>query len=307
MKQHKDKILLVDDIMADIKFLQAILSNDYQISYELSGKDALHHVKNDPPDLILLDILMPEMDGYEVCKQLKDDPALKGIPIIFTTVMGDEENETKGLALGAVDYITKPFSLPIVKARVDTHLLMKRQRDILEELSTLDGLTGINNRRSFDRYLATEWNRQARSREPLSLIMIDIDFFKNFNDVYGHIAGDECLNKIAGVIDQSASRSADFVARYGGEEFVVVLPKTESTGAANVARKIEEQIDLLQVAHSHSEVADHVTVSQGIATFSSVTKHSQTLLVERADQALYQAKKEGRNRIVISSQLASHP
>jgi diguanylate cyclase (GGDEF)-like protein len=254
-------------------------------------------MSDEPPDLILLDIMMPEMDGYEVCRRLKADFRTKNIPVIFITAMNQEEDETKGLEIGAVDYITKPFSMAIVKARVRTHLELKRHRDMLENLSSLDGLTGIPNRRRFDEMLDTEWRHCLRENVFLSLIMMDIDYFKNFNDNQGHQAGDDCLKKVAMMLASSVRRPMDFVARYGGEEFVAILPKTDADGIAIVAENIRKNIESLLIPHSHSPASDYVTVSLGGAAVVPNTQLSSDILVKAADDALFQAKREGRNCI----------
>jgi diguanylate cyclase (GGDEF)-like protein len=231
-----------------------------------------------------------------VCRRLKEDPSSRNIPVIFITAMTEEEDETKGLAYGAVDYITKPFSLPIVRARVRTHLELKRHRDTLEALSTRDGLTGIPNRRRFDEVLTVEWLRGQREGAPMSLIMIDIDHFKLYNDNYGHIEGDDCLKKVAACLATAMSRPADFFARYGGEEFAVILPMTDHNGAVTVAETLLDQIRELNLPHRYSLVAERVTISLGIATMLPSREDSPTILIDRADKALYASKIAGRNR-----------
>ncbi len=293
----KSTILIVDDMPANIKVLGELLKADYKIRLATSGKKALKIAcSSNAPDLILLDIIMPEMDGYEVCKRLKADNTTKSIPVIFITAMDQEKDETKGLSLGAVDYITKPFSLPIVKARIKTHIELKHHRDLLEDLSTLDGLTSIPNRRRFDEILEIEWLRALRETTPLSLIMIDIDHFKLYNDNYGHIAGDDCLRKVAACLSGTTNRPADFLARYGGEEFALILPRTDSEGAINVAELLIKKIDNLRIAHAYSKVSDQITISQGIATIIPDRQRPALFLVENADKCLYRAKEEGRNR-----------
>ena len=291
-------ILVVDDQPANIRVLGEALKDDYQIKMARSGEKAIEIANSDtPPDLILLDIIMPELDGHEVCKILKNNSKTEKIPIIFITAKNQEEDETKGLELGAVDYITKPFSIPIVKARVKTHVELKKHRDILEDLSTLDGLTGIPNRRKFDEFIDIEWRRAVRGAYPLSLIMIDIDHFKLFNDNYGHGAGDECLKKVASSLYSSARRPADFVARYGGEEFVAILPESSLEQAKFFAERIRYNIEELNIVHDFSLTAKKITISLGSATIVPTLKNSYQLLVKSADNALYKAKSEGRNRI----------
>ncbi|CAN2039510.1 two-component system, chemotaxis family, response regulator WspR [Candidatus Magnetomoraceae bacterium gMMP-15] len=292
------KVLLVDDIKANINIMRKILKDKYNVSYVQDGESALKYIRSNPTiDLILLDIMMPGIDGYEVCKRLKADERTKNIPVIFITSKSKTQDETKGLELGAVDYIIKPFSKPIIRARVRNHLMMKKQIDLLENLSNLDGLTGIPNRRNFDKFLNLECNRAARSASPLSLIFMDIDFFKKFNDNYGHAAGDRCLKKVACALSDSIKRPTDFIARYGGEEFVAVLPETDFQGALMVAQSIQQNIGLQNIQHAYSSVASHVTMSLGAITIVPTKGISPLFLIEAADDALYEAKEGGRNMI----------
>jgi diguanylate cyclase (GGDEF)-like protein len=302
----KSSVLIVDDIPANIKVLGESLKADYRIRLATDGERALKMATSaTPPDIILLDIVMPKMDGYEVCRRLKEDPTSRNIPVIFITAMTEEEDETKGLAYGAVDYITKPFSLPIVRARVKTHLELKRHRDTLEALSTRDGLTGIPNRRRFDEVLTVEWLRGQREEAPISLIMIDIDHFKLYNDNYGHLEGDDCLKKVATGLATAMSRPADFIARYGGEEFAVILPMTGHDGAVTVAETLLEQIRKLNLPHRSSPVAERVTISLGVSTMQPTRDASSTILIDRADKALYASKVAGRNRLTTWTPEAS--
>jgi len=180
--------------------------------------------------------------------------------------MGDSENEAKGLDLGAVDYIAKPFNNAVVKSRVRTHVQLKVRTDMLEKLAMVDGLTGISNRRSFDLGLTMEWKRAARSKREISVIMLDIDHFKPYNDNYGHGAGDECLQRVATALRATMHRPADLIARYGGEEFVALLPETDAQGTAEMAEKLRQAVDGLALLHAYSPIADHITVSVGHAT-----------------------------------------
>jgi len=293
----RSSILIVDDQPTNIRVLGEALKNDYQIKMATTGLKALEIASSDdPPDLILLDIIMSGIDGYEVCKKLKESHKTEKIPVIFITAKNQESDETKGLEYGAVDYITKPFSTPIVKARVKTHLELKRHRDILEDLSTLDGLTGIPNRRKFDEYLEREWKRAVRDSYPLSLIMIDIDYFKLFNDNYGHGKGDECLKKVAKNLSMTARRPADFVARYGGEEFCSILPNTPIEKAAEFSELLRHNIENLNIPHDFSPAYNKVTISLGCASTIPTIEKSYELLVKSADNELYKAKSDGRNQ-----------
>ena len=290
--------MVVDDTPDNIQLVGQGLAGEYDVLVATNGEDALRLASSDgPPDLILLDIIMPGMDGYEVCKRLKAAEATRNIPVIFLTAKCNESDEEKGLSLGAVDYITKPFSLAIVKARVKNHLELKRRGDMLEAMLARDPLTGLANRGRLDEVLRLEWRRCLRTARPLSLIMIDIDYFKAYNDSLGHTAGDECIKAIAHALDSAMRRPGDLVARYGGEEFTAVLPDTESQGADAVARTMMVTVETMGIQHPDSAISDHVTISCGIAVARPVSRLSPEDLLDEADKMLYQAKRKGRNRI----------
>lgn len=296
MAEKMPRILIVDDDPLNIKVLNAMLKAEYEIVVALSGDEALQRVATNPRlDVILLDIRMPEMDGFQVCERLKANPETKDTPVIFVTSLDNEEEEQKGLELGAADYIIKPFRSAVVRARVRNHVKLKRSQDLLKRLSNLDGLTGIPNRRRFDEVLSHEWRRGIRKRSPLSLIMLDIDHFKPFNDHYGHAAGDECLRKVARMLELSLGRSVDFVGRYGGEEFACILPDTDLNGAVRVAENLRGTIRNLAIPHAFSDVTEHVTVSLGAAATIPNAEITLDRLIETADTMLYKAKKDGRN------------
>ena len=301
MTEPRPKILVVDDIPSNVHVLSRILKDDYDIYFATDGDKALELVQTRLPDLVLLDIMMPGMDGYEVCARIKGDPATRDIPVIFISAKSEVEDETHGLEVGAIDFITKPISPPIVKARVRNHLLLKRQADLLRQLSFLDGLTGIANRRRLDEALRREWRRCARSHAPLSLVMLDVDHFKAYNDHYGHQAGDECLRAVAGVLADQTKRPGDLVARYGGEEFVCLLPETDGEGAVLVAERLREAVARQRLPHAVSPVAGHVTVSLGAATARPLTETPSDSLYQAADLLLYEAKRAGRNRVCSGS------
>lgn len=295
--QHS--VLIVDDMTSNIQVLANALQDDYRIKVATNGQKAIEIANSDnPPDLVLLDIMMPDMDGYEVCRELKSNPKTSGIPVIFVTSLNEVDEEERGLNLGAVDYITKPFHLPIVKARVRNHLSLKLKTDLLEELSHIDGLTHIANRRHFDEFLSKELRRTQRAPQPTSVIMIDVDFFKAYNDNYGHGLGDDCLVQVARGMRSVIKRPNDLLARYGGEEFAVILPETPAEGALQVANELNQAVSDLNLKHEFSAAADHVTISVGVAT-SVVTDEIQVqTLLKRADTALYQAKRSGRNKVL---------
>ncbi|NCC31937.1 MAG: PleD family two-component system response regulator [Chloroflexia bacterium] len=294
----RQKILLVDDTPTNLVILGDELQHEYEVFVATNGFQALKMVDSNPPDLILLDIMMPTMDGYEVCRRLKDAPETSGIPIIFITAMDAEEDEARGLEAGAVDYITKPFHLPIVRARVRTHMELKRKTDILQTLSSRDGLTGLFNRRRFDEVLDLEWRRAARKRQSLSLILLDIDEFKGYNDNYGHLAGDQCLQQVAAIMTSSLRRACDFLARYGGEEFVVVLPDTDVDQAICVAEQMRQAVAEQHIEHAFSHVAPYITISVGVVSSKPGYAIQHQELLELADQAMYRAKNSGRNCVV---------
>lgn len=297
MADLRPKILVVDDIPSNVHVLSRILKDDYDIYFATDGERALDLVQARMPDLVLLDIMMPGMDGFEVCRRIKADPAIHDIPVIFISAKSEVEDETRGLEVGAIDFITKPISPPIVKARVRNHLLLKRQTDLLRSLSFLDGLTGIANRRRFDDAMAREWRRCARSNLPLSLIILDVDHFKAYNDHYGHQAGDECLRMVAELLSDRARRPSDLVARYGGEEFVCLLPETDGPGAVRVAEGFRTGVAECRIPHAQSPVIPYVTISLGVATVIPSADGSPEQLAEMADQLLYRAKRTGRNRV----------
>ncbi len=245
------------------------LREDYEIAVATHGDEVVRIAAgNDAPDLILLDIEMPgDMDGFEVCRLLKAEASTQNIPVIFITGRDDDFTESLGLELGAVDYIVKPFRMPVVKARVRTHFKLKQQSDLLASMAFVDGLTNIPNRRHFDEVLENEWRRATRNASPLSVILIDTDDFKNYNDHYGHAAGDDCLRTVAGTLAGSLRRATEFVARYGGEEFVAVLPGADFASAVAMAETMRSNIEQLQLPHASSSLAKKMlTASFGLAT-----------------------------------------
>lgn len=290
-------ILLVDDVPANLSLLSSILRDDYRIQLATSGVKALELVAAGAPDLILLDVMMPDMDGHEVCKRLKSDPKTCDIPVLFVTAQNQVEDEELGLTLGAMDYIHKPISPPIIKARVRNHIALKLQTDALKRLSLFDGLTNIPNRRHFDDTLDHEMKRAIRTQQHLSLLMIDVDYFKPFNDHYGHGTGDACLIQIAQALQAGMNRPMDLLARYGGEEFVALLPGTSLEGACKVAESLRQTVASLRIPHAGSSIAEHVTISVGVACRAQSDPKSTSFLLRQADQALYQAKQSGRNKI----------
>ncbi len=294
---EKQTVLAIDDVPANLKLLGEILQPEYRFLVATSGAQGLEIAASKQPDLILLDVMMPEMDGYEVCRQLKANPLTQSIPVIFVTAMKEETDEERGLEIGAIDYVTKPFRPTIVRIRVRNHLELKRYHDLLESQAVTDGLTGIANRRQFDKWLDREWRLAIRRQSPISLILGDIDCFKMFNDHYGHPEGDECLKGVAKALASAIRRPSELLARYGGEEFACILPDTDLPGAVHFAGSLLEQIRAVKMPHQKSVCSDIVTMSLGAATLSPSLGDGQEALIQAADEQLYRAKKAGRNRV----------
>jgi diguanylate cyclase (GGDEF)-like protein len=322
MTGKKNSVLIVDDESANISGLTAILSPEYTVYASSDGREAVETAEEFLPDVILLDVLMPGMDGYAVIAALKSSEKTREIPVVFITGLDNAGAEEKGLALGAADYIAKPFNSAIVKLRVQrqleitnrTHALKERLekqqafdltkiRELEKEAEKIyyDGLTGIYNRRYLDEAMVRVLKSSSRSKSTLSLMMIDIDFFKHYNDTYGHSAGDDCLKTVAGIFSKCLLRSDDFVARYGGEEFVAVLPNTDENGARTIADKLLESVRRRNILHENSAVADHVTVSIGVATGEVVHTQMADDFIKLADKMLYKSKQGGRDRYSFES------
>jgi diguanylate cyclase (GGDEF)-like protein len=292
----KPLILIVDDTPTNIQVLAENLINDYRIKVAVSGEAALEAIaRQGAPDLILLDVMMPDMDGYEVCRRLKEDPHTSAIPVIFVTALNGGDDEERGLNLGALDYIVKPFYLPVVKARIRNHIRLKQMTDMLEAMAWIDGLTGIPNRRRFDQMLEIEWKRAQRNHLPLAAIIVDVDYFKAYNDCHGHGAGDICLKRVAMLLAAKVSRPGDLVARYGGEEFVILMPETDAEGVQRIAEHLCRSIESEQIPHTGSGVSHWVTISAGYAELVPQLEQSPLTLLNEADRMLYLAKDAGRN------------
>ncbi len=302
--QEKPVVLIVDDQPSNIHALANLLKQDYQIQVANNGAKALEIARGEnPPDLILLDIMMPEMDGYEVCRHLKDHDHTKDIPVIFVSALDGAGDEEKGFDLGAADYISRPFQPAIVRARVRNQVNLKLKTDMLEKLAMQDGLTDIPNRRFFQERFSSELGRAQRSGHPLSILMMDIDNFKSYNDNYGHGAGDDCLRRVAKTLQHNLERPMDLVARYGGEEFVALLPDTDAQGALHVGEKLRAAVEAVGLAHEHSDISRVVTLSIGVATSSPAQSPTDTQdLQQAADHALYLAKELGRNQVQASEE-----
>lgn len=290
-------LLIVDDEKQNRLLLTELFGTTYKIIQAKNGVQALEKARQHRPDLILLDVLMPEMDGMGVLRELKRDDATRLIPVIFITALSSATDEENGLNLGAVDYISKPFHPPIVRVRVRNQLQLVHQRRLLEQLASLDGLTGIPNRRQFDATLLKEWHRCQRNRQPLSLIVADVDFFKKYNDALGHAAGDRVLQEVAATLRQAARRPGDLVARYGGEEFVLLLPETNATGAQALAEGLQQLLHSKAFAHPNSSLGPWLTMSMGGNTIVPSPTALDPEFFALADAALYRAKHQGRNQV----------
>lgn len=298
--RERERILIVDDMPANLLLLGKLFETELDVFVARSGEEALELGQAISPDIILLDIQLPGIDGYTTCHEFRELDATRNAPVIFVSSLADLANEERGLLLGAADYVTKPFHLSIIRARVHTHLELKRKNDQLGRLALIDALTGLPNRRSFDETLDKEWNRAQRHGEGLGLIMLDVDFFKRFNDSYGHRKGDECLARVAKTISGALSRSSDYAGRYGGEEFVVLLPSATEEEVKAIAERIRAHVQELAIPHASSEVADSVTVSLGALLFDNTEPGSSEKLVDQADHLLYRAKEQGRNQVCFS-------
>ncbi len=296
---ERARILVVDDERLVRRFLADTFADAYEVLLAKDGRQALDLVRGErSPDVILLDVLMPEMDGYQVLEQLKADERARSIPVIFITGANREGDEARGLALGVSDYIPKPLHPAIVRARVRNLLNMVRQQRRLAELAAVDPLTGLANRRRFDEVLDRTWRQASRGGRQVSLAVIDVDFFKRYNDHYGHGSGDRALRAVADAIAGTLRRSGDLAARYGGEEFVVVMPDTDAAVASALAETIRLKVAALGLEHARSAATDHLTVSVGGTTITPAAGLAAAAALERADRALYQAKHGGRNRVV---------
>ena len=298
---EQSTILIVDDMTTNILILSDLLKNDYSIKVAKTGAKAIEIANTQDIDLILLDIEMPELNGYEVCKILKESQKTKNIPIIFVTAKNSEADEEVGLNLGAIDYITKPFSKTIVKLRIKNHIKLKEKTDLLEQLSMYDGLTNIKNRRFFDEIFEKTFNDVKREKTNLALMMIDIDYFKPYNDNYGHGKGDEALKDVAYALNKALCRPNDLVARYGGEEFVALLKNIDNAGLISVAENIIKTINDLKIEHNFSKISNILTISIGIAHFDALKDIPKLEILIKADETLYNVKNSGRNNFKIIS------
>lgn len=297
-KKKENSILIVEDSASNIMILTQMLIDDYIIYTAKNGYEAIELAQTYLPDVILLDIVMPGMDGYEVIIALKSQEKTKPIPVIFLTGLVNASDEEKGLVLGAADYITKPFHAAIVKLRVGNQIKLLEQIHTIERLSMIDQLTEMPNRRSFDSRMIAEWGRAIRDKTSVGVLAVDVDRFKIYNDTYGHRQGDIALQSIAKMFAAQLKRPGDFAARWGGEEFFVLLPNTDSFGAMEIAEQIRKSIEGLSIPGEGGKPTK-ITISIGVNAQNPSTDpvDSLDLFIVNADKALYAAKKAGRNRV----------
>lgn len=290
------KILVVDDQPINIQVINQILGDSYQLNFAKTGQEALDICLRDAPDLILMDVIMPNLDGLTTCRIIKNDPEINDIPIVFITSLQRSEEENACWQAGGIDYMVKPVNPLPLKNRVRAHLTLKFQADVLKKLAYLDGLTGVYNRRYLDEYLAKQVAQAKRTKQPISLLMVDIDLFKQYNDEYGHLVADDQLKLVALTVRSSLNRPTDIAARYGGEEFTCVLPNTDERGAKHVAKQIQQAVDQLKISH---RLSPHqiLTVSIGVSTILPDQDYSSDL-ISMADKKLYKAKHTGRNKVI---------
>jgi diguanylate cyclase (GGDEF)-like protein len=296
VKPKRSRILVVDDDPSIVELLQAFLEHEYDVSVATHGEQAIELCRQQLPDLVLLDVMMPGPDGYEVCRRLKSDPATREVPVIFVTARAEVEEEIRGLEAGAVDFLSKPAHRAIVLARVRTHIVLRQQAAALRDMAMTDILTGVANRRCIEERLDSEWRRCRRNQVPIAIIMIDIDHFKRYNDAYGHQAGDNCLQHIASALKKGLRRPGDLLGRYGGEEFVCLLPETTLDRAVERADELGRAVMELNIVHAHSADERVVTISRGVTATIPTGGMELAELLQVADAILYDAKRGGRNR-----------
>lgn len=302
IRNNSPLILLVDPEKTQRLILRRAMQKEgYRVMEASDGEQCLEVCSYLKPDLVLLDAMMPGVDGFTCCSQLHSFMGKDCPPVLMTTVLNDQASVDLAFEVGAIDYVTKPVIWSLLRQRLYRLFQNQWAMGELQRLSLVDGLTKIANRRSFDERLPQEWHRLAREAAPLSLVLCDLDRFKNYNGLYGHQAGDECLQEVAKVLDESAKRPADLAARYGGEEFALILPNTDAEGAVRIAETIQGRLQASAIAHENSDVSKLVTLSMGVASEIPKPDSSEKALIEQADQALYRAKQQGGDRVVLPS------
>lgn len=296
---NKQTVLIVDDSTINIKILENLLKKDYEIKVAKHANEALYITANNEIDLILLDIVMPEISGYEICKILKKNKATKDIPIIFVTALSKDEDEEYGLSLGAIDYISKPFNSSIAKVRIDNHLKLKKYSDRLKMLNMLDGLTSVYNKKIFDENLIKAWEKSILTDSNIGVLLMDIDYFKRFNDTYGHLKGDDCLKLISKELNIRLMKEGTFLYRWGGEEFATIIRDKDINYFKELSNELRKLVYNLKIPNEKSDISDYTTISIGISIANASNKLNPYDLVSKSDEALYLAKENGRNKIEI--------
>ena len=300
MKTLDQTILIVDDDKPNRKMLKELLQEQAKIIFAKNGEQAKELARKHLPDLILLDVIMPDLSGFDVIETLKNDADTMNISVIFITGLANNDDEARGFDLGGCDYIYKPFKSNIVIARVMMHLELIRQRKMLDEIAHIDALTGVNNRRKMDVVLAEEVAVNQQENTTLVVAIIDIDFFKQFNDNYGHGAGDVALRQVGQALCEICQRPRDFVARYGGEEFVVILPDCDQASSENILSNLAQAIEDKMIKHEFSNISNLLTISMGAVVVQSAMPATVENIMQQADCLLYQAKNKGRDQWCIA-------
>lgn len=290
------KILIIDDSKFTVKVLTDILKDTYQIISTTSGREGIRLAREEKPSLILLDIEMPEINGFDVLKILKEYKDTEAIPVIFLTGLIDSEYEEKGFLYGAVDYIVKPYNCNVVKVRVKTHINLSEYRKKIEKQLNVDTLTDVYNRRGFEKYMEDISQKAISEGFVLNCILFDIDFFKKVNDTYGHLEGDVVLQKVAAILNRYITSGKGYIARYGGEEFSAVIPWMTRAEVNSVMDKIYKEVHKAKMPNRNSDTAPYVTLSAGIAGKTIKDMEEARQLFKTADDMLYKSKKEGRDR-----------
>lgn len=316
-------VLLVDDQVIVSEAIRRMLADDKGIKFHYcqDPSKAVHTANEVKPTVILQDLIMPDVDGYTLLKFYRGNPATAATPVIVLSTKEDPMAKRQAFENGANDYLVKlPDKIELIariRAHSETYLLqlqrdeayremeklqeeLKKSNALLQRLSVLDGLTGISNRRHFDEMLDQEWKRAVREKLEIALVLLDIDFFKKYNDGYGHQDGDDCLKQVASTLYGTIQRTSDFLARYGGEEFVAILPGTDVEGAVKLAEEMRANVEKKNIPHAYSDVANHISISLGIAVMQPDMSDKPEFLLAKADDALYKAKEEGRNRYILA-------
>jgi len=308
LEERQYRILIVEDDPINIAIISGFLGSLYTLYIAKTQEKAFSILAETEIDLVLLDINLPDGNGFQICRKLVSQKHIyRDIHIVFMTGMDKAEDEAKGITLGAHDYITKPINETVLKARLKLQFQLIRQKELLSNLARIDGTTEINNRRAFDDHIRSEWLRATREQHPISLCLLDLDYFKQFNDTYGHPAGDECLRELAKCLESVVHRSSDFVARYGGEEFAIIFYKTETQLAKQMVRQALDKFMAKKIPHARSEVSDYVSFSAGISGAVPVRNNDVNDIIRAADKQLYDAKRGGRARVCAGEMLKYKP